>query len=292
MSDKSENNLLGIALMLAAMMLFPLMDAVAKWLVIADVPSIQVIAMRGWMIVSLILMFFLLRGKVGELVPNRPFAHVGRGALGFLAPFCFFTALKHLPLADATVVFFSSTFILTALSALLLKEKVGVHRWTAVVVGFIGVVVAMNPQGGGDFSAYLLVLVSALMYSFLFLSGSHLSKQDSVMSLVFSLNLMMATVATIMLPWFWVTVDMTIIWVTLLMTVVALSAHILLTMAFSRAEVSALAPFEYTALVWAAMFGYLIWGDFPDLQMWAGAAIIIVSGLYVIHREALRRRAF
>ncbi len=72
--------------------------------------------------------------------------------------------------------------------------------------------------------------------------------------------------------------------------IISLAAHILLTMAFSRAQVSALAPFEYTALVWAAMFGYLIWGDFPSLQMWAGAAIIIGSGLYVIHREALHQK--
>ena len=277
--------------MLVAMMLFPLMDAVAKWLVVANVSSVQVIAIRGWMMVGIILFFFLLRGKVQELKPGRPVAHIGRGALGFLAPFSFFTALKDLPLADATVIFFSSTFILTALSALLLKEKVGLHRWSAVVIGFVGVVIAMNPQGGGALPAYLLVLLSALMYSFLFLSGSHLSKQDSVMSLVFSLNLMMAIVATILLPWNWVAVDGTIISVLVLMTVIALAAHILLTMAFSQAEVSALAPFEYTALVWAALFGFAIWQDIPQMHMWIGAAIIVVSGLYVIHREALARRA-
>ncbi|MCP4187829.1 MAG: DMT family transporter [Gammaproteobacteria bacterium] len=290
MSHKSQNNINGIGLMLVAMMLFPLMDAVAKWLVIANVPSIQVIAIRGWMMVTMILLFYLVCGKVAELVPKQPLAHVGRGVLGFLAPYCFFTALKQLPLADATVVFFSSTFILTAMSALLLKEQVGLHRWSAVFIGFVGVVIAMNPQGGGELSAYTLVLISALTYAFLFLSGSYLAKQDSVISLVFSTNLMMTVVATGLLSWVWVSISWAVLGMLLLMTVIALAAHITVTMAFSRAQVSALAPFEYTALVWAAIFGYLIWGDFPALQMCIGATIIIGSGLYVIHREALHHK--
>lgn len=276
--------------MLTAMMLFPLMDAVAKWLVIANLSSIQIIAVRSWMMIPIILISLVLRGKIGQLKTRRPYAHIGRGLLGFLAPFTFFTALKHLPLADATVVFFSSTFILTAFSGLLLKEQVGIHRWSAVVVGFIGVVIAMNPQGNGELPAYFLVLCSSFMYSFLFLSGRHLSASDSVISMVFSLNLMMGLVGSVLLPWVWVPMDWTTIAILLLMTVIALTAHILLTEAFSRAQVSALAPFEYTSLIWAAMIGYLVWGDFPSLQMWTGAAIIIGSGLYVIHRESMHRR--
>lgn len=272
------------------MMLFPLMDAVAKWLVIANLAPVQVIAVRSWMMLPIIVIGLMLRGKINLLKTKRPYAHIGRGLLGFIAPFSFFTALKYLPLADATVVFFSSTFILTALSGLLLKEQVGIHRWSAVIVGFIGVVIAMNPQGGGDLSAYLLVLCSSFMYSFLFLSGRHLASSDSVISMVFSLNLMMGVVGSLLIPWVWVPMDWSTLAILLLMTVIALTAHILLTEAFSRAQVSALAPFEYTSLIWAAIIGYLVWGDFPSIQMWSGAAIIIGSGLYVIHRESVHRR--
>jgi len=271
------------------MMLFPMMDAVAKWLVIAKLSPIQIIAVRGWMMIPIILLTLTIRGKTRQLQTKRPFAHAIRGSLGFIAPFTFFTALKNLPLGDATVVFFSSTFIMTALSAILLKEQVGIHRWSAIVTGFVGVVIAMDPQGDGELSAYFLVLCAAFMYSLLFLSGRHLSASDSVISMVFSVNLMMGVVASALLPWFWVPMEWPIIGVLLLMTLIALTAHIAITAAFSRAQVSVLAPFEYTSLIWAALIGYLVWGDLPSIQMWSGAVIIIGSGLYVIHRESLRK---
>ena len=275
--------------MMLAMMLFPLMDAVAKWLVINHISSIQVIAVRSWMMIPVILLTLSLRGSINRLKTKQPLMHATRGSFGFLAPFAFFTALKQLPLADATVVFFSSVFILTALSALLLKEHVGIHRWSAVVLGFIGVVIAMDPQGDGELSAYLLVLCSSTMYSFIFLSGKHLSKKDSAISLVFSLILMMGVVSSALLPSVWVPMSWSVIGMIALMTVIAFGAHIAFASAFSRAQVSLLAPFEYTALVWATLIGYLVWADMPTLRMWIGAAIIIGCGLYVIHRESLHK---
>ena len=289
MTQQKHDNFTGIVLMIVAMMLFPLMDAVAKWLVINNISSIQIIAVRSWMMIPVILLTLSLRGDIKRLKTEQPVVHVVRGLFGFLAPFAFFTALKQLPLADATVVFFSSVFILTALSALLLKEHVGIHRWSAVVLGFVGVVIAMNPQGDGELSAYLLVLGSSTMYSFLFISGKYLSKKDSAISLVFSLILMMGMVSSALLPWVWVPMPWTIIGMIALMTTIAFGAHIAFASAFSRAPVSLLAPFEYTALIWAALFGYLVWADIPSLRMWAGAAIIIACGLYVIHRESLHK---
>lgn len=274
-----------------AMLLFPAMDAVAKWLVMADISSTQVIAVRSWIMIPAILVALALKGNLGDLRSARPLAHAGRGMLGFIAPFTFFTALEDLPLANATVIFFSSTFIMTALSAILLREQVGFHRWTAVVVGFIGVIIAINPGQGGNLTGYLLVLCSAMMYAFLFLSGRHLTATDTVISLVFSLNLMMGVVASVLLPWSWVAMSWETLGMALLMTVIALLAHIAITAAFSRAQVSVLAPFEYTSLIWAAIIGYLVWGNLPSLNMWVGATIIIACGLYVIHRESIRHRS-
>ena len=291
MARYQTNKLLGIGLMMMAMLLFEVMDAIAKWLVSADMSAIQVIAVRSWMVMAMILLILAVRGELSELVSKRPLQHAMRGIFGFFAPYTFFTSLRTLPLADATVVFFSAAFVLTAASALLLKERVGIHRWSAVVIGFIGVVIAMNTQGGGHVGAYLLVLCATVAYSMIFISGKQLSKQDSVISLVFSLHFGMGIVATILLPWVWVPITITVLGELLLMAVIALVAHFVFTTAFARAEVSALAPFEYTALVWATLIGYVIWLDIPSTEVWTGAVIIIGCGLYVIHRESLHHRA-
>jgi drug/metabolite transporter (DMT)-like permease len=286
-----SNNLLGIGLMMLAMLLFEVMDAIVKWLVSGEMSAIQVIAVRSWILLPLILLILAAKGEISELVTRSPALHLLRGCLGFLAPFAFFTSLKSLPLADATVVFFSSTFILTAASAVFLKERVGIHRWSAVAIGFCGVVVAMDPRGGGDVGAYLLVLLAATIYAVIFISGKQLSRRDSVISMVFTLHLGMGLVATVTLPWVWVPMS----WVELgelcLVSVIALVAHYLFAAAFARAEVSALAPFEYSALVWATIIGYLLWQEVPSAEVWTGAAMIISCGLYVIHRESIRHRA-
>jgi drug/metabolite transporter (DMT)-like permease len=285
------NNLLGIGLMMLAMLLFELMDAVAKWLVSEDMSAIQVIAVRSWLITVMILLILAIRGELAELVTKRPLQHALRGIIGFFAPFTFFTSLKTLPLADATVVFFSSSFVLTAASALFLKEQVGIHRWSAVAIGFVGVIIAMNPQGDGPVASYLLVLCATVIYSMIFISGKQLSKQDSVISLVFSLHLGMGISATIALPWVWVPISITVLGELFVMTLIALVAHYVFAAAFARADVSALAPFEYTALIWATLIGYVIWLDIPSTEVWIGAAIIIGCGLYVMHRESLHHRA-
>ena len=290
MARYQTNNLLGIALMMLAMLLFIVMDAFAKWLVSDDMSAIQIIAVRGWIISLVIPLLLALRGRLGDLRTQRPLHHLGRGMIGFLAPFAFFTSLKSLPLADATVVFFSAAFMLTAASALLLKEKVGIHRWAAVIVGFVGVVIAVNPRGGGDVPAYLLVLCATAVYAFIFISGKVLSARDSVISLVFSLHFGMGLSATLLLPWFWTPFTPETFVGLLVITGIALIAHYVFTAAFARAEVSVLAPFEYTALVWATIIGYLVWQDFPSGEVWIGALIIIGCGLYVIHRESLHHK--
>lgn len=135
-----------------------------------------------------------------------------------------------------------------------------------------------------------MVLGATSIYAILFLVGKHLSRHDSVIALVFWINLGMGVVSTAVLPWMWVPMSVEIILNLFIMSVIALAAHYTLTAAFSCAEVSAIAPFEYTALLWAAALGYLVWFEIPSLNVCIGAAIIIGSGCYMIHRESLRHR--
>lgn len=176
------------------------------------------------------------------------------------------------------------------MSALVFKEHVGIHRWGAVVTGFAGVVIAVDPAGDGELTAYLLVLCSALVYSLLLLTGKRLTERDSITSLVFSFNLMVGVVATVLLPLVWIPVSWTIVSILCLLAFFALCGHYLLTIAFSKAQISAVAPFEYTSLVWATLVGYLFWLDIPSLRVCIGAAIIVASGVYVVHRESLYMR--
>jgi len=158
-----------------------------------------------------------------------------------------------------------------------------------VITGFAGVLIAVNPQGVSELSAYLLVLCALFVYALLLLSGKRLAEQDSIISLVFSFNLMLGIISTLLLPLVWIPISGSIVGLLVLLSLLAICGHYALTTVVSRAEISAVAPFEYTSLIWATLLGYLVWLEVPSMQVWFGAAIIISSGLYVLYRESLHR---
>ncbi len=285
---QNQNNLLGIIYMIAGIFLLSVMDAVAKWLVEDTLDPLQLITVRSWFVVTVLFVYYSIKKQRNAIKPTRPIAQSIRGMLGFFAPYCFFKSLQTLPLADTTVVFFSGTFMITALSWPLLKERVGIHRWAAVIFGFIGVVIAMKPQGDGQLIGYLYCLTGSLAYALLFISGRWLSKTESVVSLVFMFNFGLAIVCTLLVPLVWVPMTQQLIIIVFFFAVLALLGHLCLTTAFSKAPVSVIVPFEYTALIWTVILGYLIWQDIPALNVLVGAAIIILCGLYVIYRESKR----
>ncbi len=280
----------GIGYMVLGIFLLSAMDAVVKGAVESGLSPVQILALRSIVIFVAMMAGYRFRGEMHLLVPRRRLGHLVRGILGFTAPFCFFTGLKYLPLSDAVVVFFSATFMTTALSVFVLKEQVGPHRWAAVVVGYVGVVIAMRPEGEGMLVGYLLVLAASLGYAFLFVSGRLLSATESVPSLVFSFNIGVGVCAILLLPFFWrdmVLMDAVFIG---LIAALALLGHLALTTAFSRAPASTIAPFEYTALLWAVLCDLIFWNVLPAATTWAGAVLIVGSGLYMIHRERLHEK--
>ncbi len=274
--------------MLCAMFLLSTMDAIAKYLLEYSATSVQILALRSVIIVPCLILYFLLAGKKAELLPTRPIAQGVRGVLGFIAPFSFFVGIQYLSLTAAVVVFFSSIFFTTLMSIVVLKEKVGVHRWAAVVVGYCGVALAMMPWGGGELKGYLLVLLSSITYSGLFISGKLLAKTESVTSLVLSYNLGVGLVALVLLPWFWGNIELPLYFGVLLLSMFAVAGHFAMTKAFAVAEASQITPFEYSGVLWTLLYDILIWHMYPSHYTLMGAVLIISGSLYVIKREQIQ----
>ena len=285
----SSDAMAGAGAMLAGIALLSGMDVVVKLLVTRDVSVLHILVIRSWLIVAVMLLWHAARGKLGELMPVRKVQQGIRALLGIIAPLLFFYGLRYLPLTDSVVVFFTSTLAVTFLSAVILGEQVGVHRWSAVVIGYIGVVIAMRPSGEGQVIGYALAFGGSLGYAYLFLSGRYLSQTETVPSLVFFYNFGVAVTSSL-----WILLVANELLVSLpfntlsgivAIAVLAVCGHYLMTLAFSKAEVSLIAPIEYTGLVWAVIFDYLIWQVAPQAATLFGALIIIGSGLYVMHRE-------
>ena len=276
--------------MLLSMFFLSTMDAFAKWLMEHSATSVQLLALRSAIIVPCLILYFLLKGKRAELLPTRPVAQGIRGLLGFIAPFSFFVGIQYLPLTAAVVVFFSSIFFTTLLSIVVLKEKVGLHRWAAVVVGYCGVALAMMPWSGGELKGYFLVLLSSIAYSGLFISGKYLARTESVTSLVLSYNLGVGVVAIILLPWFWVNIELQLYIAVFLLSFFAVAGHFAMTKAFAVAEASQITPFEYTGVLWTLLYDIVIWHTWPTYYTISGAIIIISGSLYVIRREHVQQQ--
>ena len=261
------------------------MDASVKWLVEDRVHVIQLLFIRSCIIVTLLCLYYASRRQLSQLKPQRLVAQCLRGLIGFLAPFSFFFALKFLPLTAANVVFFSNIFLITVASALYLKEKVGVYRWAAVAVGYVGVLIAIDPNAEGELFGYLMILLSSASFAFLFISGKKLGSTESSESLVLFYNLGVGTVALFWLPGIWQ--DLTSAdWLgVLLVSVLAVFGQYCMTHAFAMADASLLAPLNYTTLVLTVMFDWVLWQTIPAAQTMIGATIIIVSSCLVIYRQ-------
>jgi len=248
-------------------------------------PVLQLLAMRG-AIITIVLLMWLPRVGGIRILKRQPWHwQVLRILFAFIAPVCFFTALKNTPLADATIIMFSATFIMTALSTVLFGDVIGRWRWFIICSGFIGVCIALRPTGNVSVTDAGLLLLGAFSYACLMLSVRWMGNSVSTFSLVFYTNFGTCLLAALTLPFIWQAIDPLIIAGLVLMAILALGGHVFITRAFRMAPVPVVAPFEYTAIIWAMMFGILFWGDVPDLWLALGAIVISVSGILSIQIE-------
>ena len=279
-------NLRSIYAMLAAAGMFSLMDTAMK-LLSETYPAMQVTALRALSSLPLVCLYLLYRGAFKNVLKVRWPLHVFRGALGILMITLFAYGLKRLSLAEAYSLFFIAPLLITALSVLILKERVDLARWCAIVVGLGGVLVVLRPEGGDFLSlAGLAVLAAAACYAVSAITGRILSRTDASESMVFWLMIMMAT-GGVALSWHeWVAIRRED-WLLLAgLSVSGFLGQLAITEAFRSGKASSVAPFEYSALAWGMSLDWLLWRTLPDEYTLVGAAIIIASGIYLVRKEA------
>lgn len=282
-------SLAGIGFFVLATLCFGIMDAGIKYLA-GDYTTWQIMFFRAFF--SLLPIGVLIArsgGVVGLVTPRWP-SHVGRSLIGLGAAYGFFYSFAHMPLADVYALGFAAPLFMTALSVPILKEKVGWRRWAAVLVGFAGVMVMLRPGQGVLSWLSLVPLVAALLYALAMLFVRLLSRTESNAAITFYFVITMALVSGFMMIPGWrmpTPVDLALL---AMIGIIGGIAQIVFTQAFRLAAPSLLAPFEYVGMIWAAGFGYILFGDVPDSAIWTGCAIVVASGLYIIRRETTLHR--
>lgn len=279
--------LTGIALMCCAVASFSCLDAIGKYLNY-HMDTLQVVWARYFFAFVLTLVFTNPVTQPGLTNTNRPFLQVGRSALLLFSTIINLFALRWLQLDEALSILFSTPFMVAALCVPLLGEWVGWRRWSAIIVGFCGVLVVARPGLGGLHPAALLSLGSAICYAFYVISTRLLSRTDSSDTTQFYTSLVGAVAMSIVVPFIWKSPeDWTIAGLMLLIGALGGGGHYLLIRAHRLVPASTLAPFIYTQMVWTTTLGYLIFGDLPHRWTIVGGIIVISSGLYLLHRETV-----
>lgn len=280
-----RGNLRGIGLILVGFALFSVTDALMKHLT-GSFPLPQTVFFLALFSLVPIVGLALAQGGLRTLGTRRPGVQLLRGVLGMTAGYTAFFAYSRMPIADAYAILFSSPLIIAALSAVVFREKVDARRWAAIIIGFGGVLIMLRPTEAvanvGAFGA----LASALCFSLSAIVVRHWGRSETAPSFPFYGNAMGLLVLAPVLPFVYVEPTMGDVVLMALCGISAGTALTCLLTAFRIAPGPVVAPFQYTQMLWGVLFGWLVFGDRPGPQLLAGAGIVIVSGLYLLHREA------
>jgi drug/metabolite transporter (DMT)-like permease len=283
-----RQRLTGIALMCGAVSMFSCLDATGKYLNF-HMFTLQVVWARYFFAFVLALFISNPFKNPALMKTSRPFLQVGRSSLLLLSTVVNLIALRYLQLDEALAILFATPFMVALLSVPLLGEKVGWRRWTAIAVGFIGVLVVTRPGFGNMHPAALLSLTSAICYAFYVIATRVLSRTDSSETTQFYTNMVGAVIMTAIVPFVWTKPDAMLTGgLMILIGLLGGAGHYLLILAHRLAPASALAPFIYTQMIWTTALGFFVFGDVPHYWTIVGGAIVIASGLYLLHREAVR----
>jgi len=275
--------LAGIGLMLLSVALFSLNDAVGKWLV-AAYPVGEALLIRSLVALVLLAPFVWREGRAAFAAAPRPWLQVVRALISTTEVVCFFWSVGYLPLADVITFYLAAPIYVTALAPFVLGEHVGWRRWAAVLVGFGGVLLALDPSAAALTAPALVALAGSLLYAVLLILTRVLRNTANVV-LVSSQVVTTAVFGLVMAPLGWVAPAPGDFALMVLFGALAMGGLACLNLSLKKAAASVVVPYQYTMIVWGVVLGLLVFGDRPRAHMLAGAAIIVAAGLFIFFRE-------
>lgn len=293
----------GVAFLVAGVAVFSVQDLILK-LLSGDYPLHQAMVLRSLTAIPFLLALVHFESGLKSLFTTGTGAMIRRGVIMFVAYTAYYIALPALPMATTVALYFSAPLFITLLSVLVLKEHVGPRRWMALIAGFVGVLIMVRPTGAVFEWAALLPVLSGFAYALSMISARRLGVTESAAALAFWGNAVFLAAALIMsailgsgtygteahpslafLLRGWVMPTAFDAMLMMSCGVIAAAGLTLLTQAYRIAEASVVTPFEYTGLLWSVIYGWMFWRQWPDATAWAGIAVIIGAGLYVLWRE-------
>ncbi|RWX81830.1 DMT family transporter [Neorhizobium lilium] len=276
--------------MLVGMLMFALNDAMGKWLV-ASYGLGQVVMLRSLAALLILTPIVWHAGWQNLKSVERPWMQFARVFFSTAEVFCFYYAVAYLPLADVMTYWLAAPIYVAASSPFLLGEKVGWRRWTAIAIGFVGVIVTLEPSSAMFTMPAIISIIGSAAFAFMLISGRFLrGTPDS--TLVFFQVGGAGLAGLVFAPADWSPIASTgDLLLLALLGIVAMAAHMLVNRALKISDAATVAPLQYTLLLWAVVFGWLFFGDTPRLTMMIGAGLIVASGLFIFIREqTLKKR--
>jgi len=286
-----HRNGLGIAYRTLAMFCVACLSASVKWTGHRGIPVFEIVLFRNAFAFVPLGLYIWRTSGVAVLRTRRPLGHLHRSVVGMTGMICSFFALQRLALTEATAFTFAAPLFMTALSALMLRERVGPHRWGAVLAGFLGVLIMVRPEPGHmNLVGVAFALTAALGSALAMVQIRQIAVTEKGPTIVFYFTLAGTLVGLAGSLFHWVTPDPQTLAVLVLGGLIGGVGQLFLTEAIRVAPVGVVAPFDYTQLIWATGFGLLIWGELPHPATVAGASVVAASGIYILHRELRRFR--
>lgn len=285
---KIDRPQLGIALIISAMFIFAIQDGITKHLSVSySAPQILWIRFMFFVVFAIV---YSMRSKPLRacFTSNAPILQIIRSLLIVSEIGVFILAVRHIPLAETHALFASFPLMATAIAAIFLKEAVGIRRWSAIAVGFVGVLIILRPGTAAISPAALLALLCAFMFAGYQVITRLVSKYDDSETSITYMAVVGLISMTVLVPFYWKAPDADGWKWLLLLAVTAALGHFLLIKALEYAPASLLQPFNFTLLVFASTVGFFAFGDIPDIWTVAGATVIVGSGIYTVHRERKR----
>jgi drug/metabolite transporter (DMT)-like permease len=282
---KQDNVIKGMACAICAFFLLAVMNTFAKML--SDTHHVIEIAFYRNIIASLPFLFIIFVMKKRSIVKinQRPFGVIARAVIGVISLIVTFAAFAAMPMADVTAFLFTASLLVPVMGIIFLKEKVGIYRWAAIIIGFVGVLIMLNPGDDMNKVGVALALIAASMHATLGIILRHIGQTEKPETIVFYFVTIGTVIAGLMMPWVATIPQMVDVPLLIGVGLSGLIAQYFLSAAFGNAPAAIVTVFNYSGIIWATLFGWVIWQDWPAPAIWIGGSIVIASNLFMVWRE-------